>query len=162
MEPGSMTPLGPHVMKAVSTLLALGLAVHTLDFLLCLLGLSASRYGEDSASELPAARQPAACSEGMTIRSAYGRKMWHDSDASFSPCLEKDDTAYEVKLWSIAGKRCASTLTSLLSVHENRSKNGEVFFKARNGNTQTGEGIVCLEGTFKSCELWQPSSGTEY
>lgn len=43
MEPGSMTPLGPHVTKAVSTLLALGLPIHTLDFLLCLLGYLPAR-----------------------------------------------------------------------------------------------------------------------
>lgn len=43
MEPGSMTPLGPHVTKAISTLLALGLPVHTLDFLLCLLGYLPAR-----------------------------------------------------------------------------------------------------------------------
>lgn len=43
MEPSSMTPLSPHVMKAISTLLALGLPVHTLDFLLGLLGYLPAR-----------------------------------------------------------------------------------------------------------------------
>lgn len=38
MEPGSVTPLGPHVTKAICTLLALGLPVHALNVLLCLLG----------------------------------------------------------------------------------------------------------------------------
>lgn len=38
MEPGSVTPHGPHVTKAICTLLALGLPVHALNILLCLLG----------------------------------------------------------------------------------------------------------------------------
>lgn len=51
-------------------------------------------------------------------------------------------------------EKVSLTLTSFLSIHENTSKNGEVFLKkARNGNTQTGEGIVCLEETFQSYEL---------
>lgn len=162
MEPGSMTPLGPHVTKAISTLLALGLPVHTLDFLLCLLGYLPARVEKTlwvnfqlQGSQLPALR---ACPSGQHTGGRCGTTAMHRSVHVWKKTTVPMKWSYEASQekgvpqhW----RRSSPFMRTDLRMER-------CFFKARNGNTQTGEGIACFEGTFKSCELWQPSSGTEY
>lgn len=156
MEPGSMTPLGPHVTKAVSTLLALGLPVHTLDFLLCLLGYLPARVEKTlrvnfqlQGSPLPALR---ACPSGQRTGGRCGTTavhVWKKTTVPMKWSYEASQGKGMPQHW----RRSSPFMRTDLIMERCLKLEMETHKQVKE---------VCLKGTFKTCELWQPSSGTEY